>query len=196
VVSFRGTVPTSIQNWLANVQYFQVSAPFKGATNGLVHTGFLQSYKNVSAAVISEVLNLRSQFPNYNIVLTGHSLGGAQTTLLAMDLYYNYSITNAYLITFGSPRVGDPAFAISLNNAYAGRSWRVTHAADIVPQVPLRVMPPITFFHHPGTEVWYNTGIYIATPDGEDPNGSDSNLVALSVPDHLIYLGVLYLVCL
>ena len=60
--------------------------------------------------------------------------------------------------TFGSPRVGDILFAAAYRAVLGDRTWRVTHAHDVVPSVPVRMMG----FHHVPTEVFY--------PDG-DPNG-------------------------
>jgi len=196
IVSFRGSLPLSIENWLDDIEYFQSNGPFNGVST-LVHDGFLKSYQAVASQVIAELQNLTAQFPHYNIVLTGHSLGGAQATLLAMDLYYNFRITDAYLITFGSPRVGNADFATAFNGAYAGRSWRVTNQDDIVPHVPPQIAFPY-WYHAVGSEVWYKDSqgdIYVDNGSGEDPNGSDSNWFDLSLTDHLTYGGILLLGC-
>jgi len=196
IVSFRGTAPTSIANWIADIEYLQSDGGYNGVS-AKVHDGFLRSYQAVAGNVLSEIMNLTSQFPDYDLILTGHSLGGAQATLLAMDLAYNHGKKDAYLITFGCPRVGNADFATAFNNVYGGRSWRVTHGNDLVPHVPLENML-INHYHHVGTEVWYqhSGNIRISDPSGEDPNGSDGNWFDTSLPDHLTYLGVLYLACL
>jgi hypothetical protein len=64
---------------------------------------------------------------------------------------------------------------------------------DIVPHVPLKLMD----FHHVPTEVWYydHSDFSIGDGSGEDEMESDSNILDLSLPDHLTYLGVLYLFC-
>jgi hypothetical protein len=80
-------------------------------------------------------------------VFTGHSLGSAITTLAAVDFVghlaapaYGGIVVAANLFTFGSPRVGNQAFA-----GWAGsildldRSSRVTREGDIVPRVPPKV---------------------------------------------------------
>jgi hypothetical protein len=46
-------------------------------------------------------------------------------------------------------------------------------------------------------EVWESWGRYISCDmSGEDPNCSDSNLIDLSIPDHLTYLGEICGFCL
>jgi len=197
IVSFRGTLPSSLKDWLSNFNYIQSVGPFKGVSVW-VHNGFLKSYSEVASYIMSALMSLKAKYPTFSIVLTGHSLGGAQATVMAMDLYFNKGVTNAYVMTFGSPRVGDWTFAAAFNKAYAGRSWRVTHQKDLVPHVPPMVAPPC-LYHAVGTEVWYKNDslsqIYIADPSGEDPNGSNSIPLALSLADHLTYGGILLLGC-
>eukprot|EP00475_Leptophrys_vorax_P035013 TRINITY_DN5724_c0_g1_i3.p2 TRINITY_DN5724_c0_g1~~TRINITY_DN5724_c0_g1_i3.p2 ORF type:complete len:140 (-),score=29.29 TRINITY_DN5724_c0_g1_i3:48-467(-) len=114
-------------------------------------------------------------------------LGAAMGVLCAMDLFYNFGITNVYLINFGSPRVGDSAFASLFMSGMKGRSWRVTHDHDIVPHVPMEAMD----FHHIGTEVWCTTDdtFKICDGSGEDSQCSNSNHINLSLSDHLVYLA-------
>lgn len=51
-----------------------------------------------------------------------------------------------HMFTYGAPRVGNKAFADSFNARLAGRSWRVTNTADIVPRWALclvNALPPL-----------------------------------------------------
>ena len=101
-----------IKNWVENLRIVQVDAPFPAS--GKVHLGFLQAHQALSAPLFSELSNQLETYSNYNIVIVGHSLGGAQATLMAMDLFYNRKIQkNLYVITLGSPRVGNSEFAKS-----------------------------------------------------------------------------------
>lgn len=58
-----------------------------------------------------EVMILKAQ--KNELVITGHSLGGALSTLAAFD--FNNLGIKTNLITFGSPRVGNEKFAKELN---------------------------------------------------------------------------------
>jgi pimeloyl-ACP methyl ester carboxylesterase len=62
---------------------------------------------------------------------TGHSLGGALATLAA-DRHGD----SAAVYTFGSPLVGDDAFAAGFNNRHEGRSFRYVNGDDLVTRVP------------------------------------------------------------
>ena len=53
---------------------------------------------------------MRNRYPDAQITVTGHSLGGALAThALAILTAQGFKIKNFY--TFGSPRVGDPKFS-------------------------------------------------------------------------------------
>ena len=98
--------------------------------------------------------------------------------------------------TFGSPRVGDILFAEAYRAVLGDRTWRVTHAHDVVPSVPVRLMG----FHHVPTEVFYpdgdpgergggnETAPVVCDGGGEDAACSDGEWTHTSVMDHLHYL--------
>ena len=98
--------------------------------------------------------------------------------------------------TFGSPRVGDILFAAAYRAVLGDRTWRVTHAHDVVPSVPVRLMG----FHHVPTEVFYpdgdpgergggnETAPVVCDGGGEDAACSDGEWTHTSVMDHLYYL--------
>jgi hypothetical protein len=134
-VVFRGTQFTSgldfAQEWAEDA----LSLPMEPLGAGKVHLGFYGAYQalrqpasDAGAAVGAPAANGR--------VITGHSLGAAIATLCWADL-------GGDLMTFASPRVGDPPFATALWN---GQTVRVVNAPDIVPDVPTD--PP---FRHGGS---------------------------------------------
>lgn len=90
-----------------------------------VHAGFKDAYE----AVRDKLHALIDARPG-PLVITGHSLGAALATLAASD----FKNRAPKLVTFGSPRVGDAAFA----SLFAGQQvTRYVDCADIVPRVPL-----------------------------------------------------------
>ncbi|KAL5391502.1 hypothetical protein DPSP01_001366 [Paraphaeosphaeria sporulosa] len=111
-------------------------------TNCTVHTGFYTSWLHTRKAILPQLTEAINQHPDYEIVLVGHSLGGAVAALAALDLRargWNPTIT-----TFGEPRVGNAALMSYINarfnitsNRATNRYHRVTHASDPVPLLPL-----------------------------------------------------------
>lgn len=234
-----------------------------------VHDGFAAAYEEVREEVIAAIQSFSCQ----EVVVTGHSLGGAIATLAAIDLRarppqvvsrefgaleesgagsaaegasprdlpqvggsdsssqsrkregsrrvprqspdQESSMTENFqdlkvpeVFVFGSPRVGNTAFALAFVSAAQKQgaevpAWRVVHAHDPIPNVP-----PAEYYEHVPIQVYYKlrdddsidvcgkkNGEYIPyTPCSfaSIPSRIDLALeggVALS--DHILYLGKL-----
>src|SRR5258707_683771 len=65
--------------------------------------------------IISTIFQCLYKRPNQTVYLTGHSMGGAIVTMVALDLALNFSI-KPVVITFGSPKTGDSVFVSAYNN--------------------------------------------------------------------------------
>ncbi|CAI5495765.1 unnamed protein product, partial [Closterium sp. Naga37s-1] len=116
-----------------------------------VHDGFLDGYKSVKPRLLLLLKAiLASSSGKYHIMVTGHSLGGALSTLFTYDLAQSdlkkQHGFNLSLYNFGSPRVGNHAFAARFNQL-VGDSWRIANDHDIVPRVPY------VFYKHVATGV-------------------------------------------
>ena len=121
--SFRGS--SNIENWIHNIQIKKVS-PYNNS-DILVSKGFYTDYMYVKSEILNNLSILERKYNNSNIFLTGHSLGAALSTLLAFDIINeldNYKLK--YLVTYGSPRVGNNYFSSNMNS-YTYISYRITH---------------------------------------------------------------------
>jgi hypothetical protein len=105
-----------------------------------VHSGFERAYRSVRVAVVELVdAAVGADAEPWTVYVTGHSLGGALSTLCAHELGRRTAWRGApprvVNYSFGSPRVGNAAFAAELNAA-APNCWRVVNRADAVAGVP------------------------------------------------------------
>jgi len=130
-VIFRGTKTT--KEWVNNVSinlkdYFVPNY-------GNVHDGFFQIYNSAR----NDLLKLMKEIHSRKIFVAGHSLGGALATLSLPDIELNMSQKVAALYTFGSPRVGDNAFAKAFNDRFQDKSFRIANTSDIVTAIPLPI---------------------------------------------------------
>ncbi|KAI2848948.1 hypothetical protein CBS147343_7617 [Aspergillus niger] len=150
IVAFRGTY--SITNTIVDLSaYPQAYVPYNtGHKNGkkepscyncTVHAGFFTSWQNTRSTILDHVAAAREQYPDYKLVLVGHSLGGAVAALAGIEMQlrgWEPTVT-----TFGEPKVGNRAFADFLGKIFrldensAWRFRRVTHVYDPVPLLPL-----------------------------------------------------------
>mmetsp|Transcript_26522 Transcript_26522/g.45398 ORF Transcript_26522/g.45398 Transcript_26522/m.45398 type:complete len:279 (+) Transcript_26522:9-845(+) len=184
VVSFRGT--DDLENWIIDLES-AILTPYKNMTGVEVGEGFYKEWNDLSTQVLPAVYNLTTQFPSYQIWVTGHSLGAAISILCAAELASEGYEVNVY--NYGLPRVGNEAFS-DYYRSIVPNTYRVVNGHDVVPHVPLYAMG----FYHVPTEVWENPAeslsFRICDGSGEDPNCSDSQTLDLSVYDHLHYLGI------
>ena len=86
----------------------------------LVHHGFLKAYESVRTQLRSVLTDLHDTYPTAKYRVTGHSLGAALATICAYDLAVNAAGADGLfqeVVTFGSPRVGNPAFVTAFTAA-------------------------------------------------------------------------------
>ena len=189
-IAFRGT--SSTKDWINNFQVNQIN-PYQSFPNIGVAKGFYSIYTNLNNAIFSNIIDLSIKHNTNNLLLTGHSLGAALSSLLAFDII-NDEVYKGYkiycLITFGSPRVGNKEFADKINNI---NSFRVTHFYDIVPHLPQEFLK----YNHIYQEVWYNednTEYKICNDLNNNEDNTCSNSCApnkcTSTTDHLNYLNI------
>ncbi|KAK7043868.1 hypothetical protein VNI00_008034 [Paramarasmius palmivorus] len=72
----------------------------------------------------------KSDYSGYKIVTTGHSLGGALSTLCAMALQQQHKEAGVRNYTYGSPRVGNKLWAEFVSSVLSERAFRVVNAHD------------------------------------------------------------------
>ncbi|KAH1190111.1 Lipase [Glycine max] len=122
----------------------------------------------------------------WHVYVTGHSLGGALATLLALELSSNQlakrgaiSIT---MYNFGSPRVGNKRFA-EVYNERVKDSWRVVNHRDIIPTVP-RLMG----YCHVERPVFLAAGVLRHALESKDilGDGYEGDVLGESTPDVIV----------
>jgi thioesterase domain-containing protein len=179
-----------VRDWVGNLNAVRVSynrpVEYSRCDGCKVHSGFHKVSSSVSQVIVDEVKRLLNRFPDYKLVVTGHSLGGAVATLLALDLYAKGN-KNVQLITFGSPRVGNTRFAKAASRVLKN-SYRFTHNRDIVPHLPPH-KPPLTYTHLSG-EYFEDASGRVTRCEGHESMKCSYKYWKTNVNDHMTYLGV------
>ena len=143
-ISFRGTQEPS--DFFADLGVWLVDARIEGPW-GEVHQGIQNALEEVLPFIEPKLHELRN---NAQVYTTGHSLGGALATLLGARLLSQLDMPEQFqqregqfslraIHTFGSPRVGDRAFASRLHHQasrFGTELLRVRHGADAVTRLP------------------------------------------------------------
>ncbi|ESQ41866.1 hypothetical protein EUTSA_v10013982mg [Eutrema salsugineum] len=202
IIAFRGTQEHSIQNWVSDLFWKQLDLNYPDMPDAMVHHGFYSAYHNTTLrpSVLGAVKRAKKSYgANINIIVTGHSMGGAMASFCGLDLVVNEGEENVQVMTFGQPRVGNADFA-SYYSLLVPNTFRIIHDHDMVPHLPpyYYLIPQKTYHHFP-TEVWVRDLSFsnlvllsvekVCDNTGEDPTCSRS-VVGNSISDHLRYFGV------
>ncbi|KAL4905068.1 hypothetical protein BDW74DRAFT_178078 [Aspergillus multicolor] len=178
VLVFRGS--TSSQNSRADLN-FLAYWDWLLCWNCYVHAGFWASWKSVEGDVLYAIRMALQQYPDYQLVFTGHSLGGAVATM------------GATLFTFGAPKIGNAATA--RRTTELTRLYRATHKSDPVPKLPLTWGFPYDY-SQPSPEYWVTAefGDDVTLDDISYVEGINSqNGIAAAKPAnvsvHMLYFG-------
>jgi hypothetical protein len=134
-IALRGT--ETIEEMQKDLDYSQVSIG-----NGIkVHKGF----NDVCNTVIRAIKTAIKENDKSTIVISGHSLGAAVAILLGYYINKDNDINQGNLIikvyTFAPPRVGNKQFCDEYDNEDNLKLYRYVNTCDIVPTLPLSVLP-------------------------------------------------------
>ncbi|KAN0094055.1 alpha/beta-hydrolase [Hyaloscypha variabilis] len=197
VVAFAGSGNT-IRNWLADFTFIQVPYTLTGCINCFVHSGFDSGWAERRSAVLSAVTSALETHPNYTLIVTGHSIGAGIATLAGAELRSLNCTADIY--TFGSPRVGNTAFAtfVTSQAPLLGQNYRMTHENDPVPQLP----PTWVDYEHTSPEYWLTggtdttdayaaSGIVVCEGIGNEECNAGTGLVPIDGTAHNHYLGLI-----
>lgn len=165
VLAFRGTNADDPSDISTDAEAVLVPLARDGRENVdvRVHLGF----QNALDSIRGKIMRWLHDHPAAMTVFTGHSLGAALATLAAC------LCDEARVITFGSPKVGDDAFAQMLSRR---NIVRYVDCCDMVCQVP----PPLLGYSHAGTQIYINRFGEIDASANEDTMENDQAKARLS----------------
>ncbi|KAK3417851.1 hypothetical protein EUGRSUZ_H03839 [Eucalyptus grandis] len=182
VIAFGGTQEHSIQNWVEDLYWKQLDINYPGMPGAVVHHGFYFAYHNttIRVGILDVVVRAKDLYGDINIMVTGHSMGGAMASFCGLDLVVNHEAQNVQVLTFGQPRIGNAVFA--------------SYYSDMC---QIQYFPQKTYHHFP-REVWLNNigfgSLVYQVEKVCDGSGEDSSCSRLvtgnSISDHLVYYGV------
>ncbi|KAF9451947.1 alpha/beta-hydrolase [Macrolepiota fuliginosa MF-IS2] len=182
VVAHEGTDPTQLVSDLTDVNILMDpldTSLFPGVSSSVqVHDGFRNEHALTAPQILTEVKKLMAAHNTQSVTCVGHSLGGALAELDALFFTLNLpSSTAIRAFTYGTPRVGNPAFA-QLIDAKVPAFKRINNEKDIVPIVPGRFLG----FGHPATEIHIiSPGNAVSCPGDDD--ATDAQCTISTVPN-------------
>jgi triacylglycerol lipase len=149
IVCFRGT--EYFKDWVKDFDF--APAPYSAIPGrGTVHQGFQIVYETVRDCVRGLVQTHCGDCKE--ILITGHSLGGALCGLAAPDLLNDVASKLAPIVyTWAEPRVGHPDYAHFFETR-VNICYRIANLYDVVPHLP----PLLALYEHEGNELHIDSG--------------------------------------
>jgi Lipase (class 3) len=143
-VSFRGSL--TAKNWRDNAKAKLVLVPHtKGAR---LHMGWYDDIKGCMPLLGTHINARLDAHPTADIIFAGHSSGASYVVIAAFlavheggFLQHRVSPSRISIITFGSPRIGNIAFARAYNAMGWKNAYRVVKGNDPTPFWPPKLYP-------------------------------------------------------
>ncbi|XP_053391479.1 lipase ZK262.3-like, partial [Mercenaria mercenaria] len=130
LLAYRGT--TSTKQLMDEILTVLFIPKQKFITGGKVQKYFKSAHDKLYSCSKKSISDMVSQYPDYDVAITGHSLGGALASLASARLVKDNVVapSRMSLYTFGMPRVGNKEYAFQ-HDKLVNNSWRVVHCRDI-----------------------------------------------------------------
>lgn len=171
IVVFRGT--EDFQDAMADGKLTRVKSKFVNAPEDVfIHRGFQKALfdEDIVGQVEEKILEMAGE--SGEVIISGHSLGGATAHIMAVYLADKYPDMIVTMINIGAPRFGNEEFKLWSEGLENLASWRYVFRRDIVP----RIIPKTLGYHHSGhlfqvfkTPTSYHSVVYYRqVGNGED----------------------------
>ncbi|KAJ7614638.1 lipase, partial [Mycena polygramma] len=189
IVAHEGT-PCSI-SLLTDASLLQTtldSVLFPGLNSGiLVHSGFAEEHAKTATSILTAVKTALAKFNADHVTIVGHSLVSRGALALLDSVYLPLHLPPSVkfsTITYGMPRVGNPAFA-----NYVDAHVSLTHINNQKDPIPILPSACIHSLHLAGEVHIQASGEWMACPGQENPSefcsaGDVPDIFAGSIANH------------
>ena len=149
IVSFRGTEPDRLRDWLTDVDIALVNG-----LGGRVHNGFYEGVARIWPGLRERITAFQDNTDRPQALwFTGHSLSAALATIAVAKLRFEEDKPVYGLYTFGHPRTGDQDFARSSNSDTMTGTYRFVNNNEVVTRVPPRALN----YRHVGKMIYFTS---------------------------------------
>ncbi|ORX68295.1 alpha/beta-hydrolase [Linderina pennispora] len=185
VISFRGSKELSDWRDSLNIDLVPWPASIPGSQ---VMAGVHEGYASLEPRIIPYVASLAERYPDYAILATGHSLGGARASLCALDLSIQHPqlVSRLRLYTYGIPKLGNSEFANAISRLGIP-AYRAVNRGDLAPHLPIGLSDYVHF----GTEAWIrDSGVTVCNGPTSGQCSDTLPPLSLNLVDHSSYPGM------
>jgi len=121
-LAFAGTDPVIVADWITDLRFHPDAM------------GIASGFSEAARSTLPTIKNMLGTASSTPLCVTGHSLGGALAVVAAAALKSEgFEVASVY--TFGAPRPGTASYKKAYDAVLGSTTYRLVHAADIVPTV-------------------------------------------------------------
>jgi len=160
VLAIRGSV--SAANWAADGRWGLVPCPQYGGQGSQCNDGYIAVWNDCKKPAMELMNKAMAKYPNYQAVVTGHSLGATAAVYAVADVRAKGKAAKLY--TYGQPRAGNEQFSKWFSEQKG--NYRITHTTDPICNAPPQGGPG--GYRHISPEYWIKSGY-----------GNENNIVVL-----------------
>lgn len=158
IVNIQGSI--DLKDWLTNFTFlltsWKIKPPYADPNTKIkAHSGYLKGWLRIREKVLSLIDSDR-------VLVTGFSMGGGVSNLVAVDIQYNKNPKELYCVNFAGPRIWNKKGKESFDKRVPNCNF-YTYANDVVPKIP-------PFYLYGGTKIHF---------------GEKESIFKYSVQDHL-----------
>lgn len=146
IVAFRGTdsysdmLEDAFWEWATFKPYRNSVSPVPDDVCGGFNGIYLTKGNSMSATMQQQIFSLLPENPS-EVLITGHSLGGALSQLFTLDMRVSFPNVRIRTINFASPRVGGADWKGACDNSgVTSQMTRVINYFDYVPDFPKMII--------------------------------------------------------
>jgi predicted lipase len=178
-VVFRGS--ESAYDWFHDMYIFKKT--LHGRVR--VHKGFHRQLhgERMYETIVRTLRRTLAEHPNYQVFVTGHSLGAALSTIFGYELARDIP-NQVTVVSFASPRVGNAAFRNQFDEQENLTHFRITNHRDIVTAIPM------INYKHVGINIALTKDSYVVYAEYNYSWYWASLLRCWSIKDH--YMDLMY----
>ncbi|KAJ9155802.1 Alpha/beta-hydrolase [Coniochaeta hoffmannii] len=152
ILSFRGTYDDedNRRNGMRTLVPYNITGSL-GCQGCKVHEGYQQACGLNVDNIINDIKAALQAYPGYKVVVTGHSLGGAEVALCGTSISHGLGPGTVTAFSFAGLAAGNEQFADYQDVGFPNKSfYRITSLNDTVPQQ----LTPAQGYYHGGIEYW------------------------------------------
>lgn len=125
---------TSALDWFVNFLFFFIPQIRRWYLY-FAALGWQTAFNSCKGLLMDNVMDAMNEHPDYKVVCSGHSYGGAGSVLVGIEIFFATGI-KPDLITFGAPKPLVFIFSKLISRLFFGEVKQYAHKCDIVTYLP------------------------------------------------------------